>query len=85
MSFHFRSGHQLIRIRTPPLHIDSLPGYNTDSDNDVNDDFIPDPYWNYTANMPQDDVDGILDDDAEITRNLEPQIPLPPETKLLEQ
>ena len=59
-----------------------LPGYNTDSDNDVSD-FIPDPHWNYSANMPQDEVDGILDEDAEMTRFLEPQIPLPPETKRL--
>jgi hypothetical protein len=59
-----------------------LPGYNTDSDNDVSD-FIPEPRWNYSANMPQDEVESILDEDAEMTRYLKPQIPLPPETKRL--
>jgi hypothetical protein len=39
MSFIYRPGQQLIRIRDPPAHLDSLPGYNSDSDNDVNDDY----------------------------------------------
>ena len=43
MSFLYRPGQQLIRIRDPPAHLDSLPGYNTDSDNEVRDeDCIPD-------------------------------------------
>jgi hypothetical protein len=33
--------------------------------------------------MPQDMVDAILDEDAEVTRNLEPANSLPPETKRL--
>ena len=70
MSFLYRPGQQLIRIRNPPAHIESLPGYNTDSDNEVHDDdCIPDSNRNYTANMPQDDVDAILYEDAEMTRD----------------
>jgi len=72
MSFLFCSGQQWIRIRNPPAHTDSLPGYNTDSDNEVrDDDCIPDPRWNSAANMPQDVVDVILYEDAEMTRDQE--------------
>ena len=82
MSFHYRPGQQLIRIRNPPVHMESLPGYNTDSDNEVHDDdCIPDSRWNFTAHMPQEVVDAILNEDAETTRDQEPEIPLPPETK----
>ena len=82
MSFLYHPGQQLIRICNPPAHLDSLPGYNTDSDNEVRDeDCIPDPSWNHTANMPQEDVDAILYEDAILTRDQEPEIPLPPETK----
>ena len=83
MSFTFRLGQQLGRIQTPPIHQDDfidLPGYNTDSDNDVSD-YLPDPDWNYY--MPQADVESILAEDAHETRFREPQIPLPPETKRL--
>ena len=84
MSFLFRPGQQLIQVGHPSDHMDSLPGYNTDSDNEVRDDeSIPDPRWNYTANMPQDLVDGILNEAAEMDRDLEPDIHLPPEIKRL--
>ena len=82
MSYLFRPGQQLIPVGNPPAHMDSLPGYNTDSDNEVrDDDCITDPRWNSAANMPQDVVDDILYQDAETTRDIEPEIPLPPETK----
>jgi len=85
MSFLFCPGQQLIRIRTPLLLMDSLPGDNTDSDNEVNDDYcITDSScWNSSANMPQEFVDAILDENAETTRNIEPDTYLPPETKRL--
>ena len=78
MSFLFRPGQQLIRIRTPPVsRRDSPPpGCNSDSDNGVYDDFCytDSPHWNSAANMPQDMVDAILDEDTEI-----PRFDLPPE------
>ena len=85
MSFLFRPGQQLVPIGNPPSHMDSLPGYNTDSDNEVHDDYcITDSFrWNSSANMLQEVVDAILYEDAETTRNIEPEIYLPPETKRL--
>jgi hypothetical protein len=82
MSFLFRPGQKLIRNNTP--HVSTWadrrdsppPGCNSDSDNDVRDDFCytDSPHWNSAANMPQDMVDAILDEDTEI-----PRFDLPPE------
>ena len=84
MSFLFRPGQQLISVGAPPSHMESFPGFNTDSDNEVqDDDFLPDPRWNYEANMPQEVYEDILYQDAETTRDKEPDIPLPPKTKQL--
>ena len=82
MSFMFRPGLQLISVDETSSHLERLPGYNTDSDNDGPDkDFISNPHWNYEANMPHEVYEDILYQDAEMTRDQEPSIPLPPETK----
>ena len=82
MSFIFRLGQQLISVDESSSYLERLPGYNTDYDNDgPDDDFIPNPHWNYEANMPQEVYEDILYQDAEMTRDQEPAIPLPVETK----
>ena len=69
-------------VGNPRSYMESPPGVNTDSDNETqDDDCIPDSRWNSKANIPQDVVEDILYQDAEMTRDIEPDIPLPPETK----